>query len=209
MIFEKGHLYHIFNQGNNKQKIFYSRDNYMFFIKKTEKYILPYADILAWCLMPNHFHFMVLVNAIKLPVYPEKIIHVRNRHRHFMNSKDDLQLRTFNNSIAILLRSYTRAINKQEGQSGSLFQAHTKAECLNGFKGVKPTFIQTNISTSFLLEEKQYPQVCFDYIHQNPVKANLVNNSTDWEFSSVSEYLGLRASKLINKDIADKYVDLP
>ncbi len=61
MIFEKGHLYHIYNQGNNKQKIFLNRENYLFFLKKINTYILPYADVLAWCLMPNHFHLMVLV----------------------------------------------------------------------------------------------------------------------------------------------------
>jgi len=27
---------------------------------------LPYADVLAWCLMPNHFHIMVYVNEVEL-----------------------------------------------------------------------------------------------------------------------------------------------
>jgi len=67
MIFEQGHLYHIYNQGNNRQRIFFSRENYLFFLDKVKKHILPYADILAWCLMPNHFHFMVHVNHLELP----------------------------------------------------------------------------------------------------------------------------------------------
>ena len=65
MIFEKGYLYHIYNQGNNKQNIFYNRDNYLFFLKKVNVHILPYADVLAWCLMPNHFHLMLLVNEVE------------------------------------------------------------------------------------------------------------------------------------------------
>jgi len=61
MFFEEGNLYHIFNQGNNREKIFFSRDNYIFFLEKIKKYIIPHADIIAWCLMPNHFHLMVYV----------------------------------------------------------------------------------------------------------------------------------------------------
>jgi len=48
MQFEKGHLYHIYNQGNNRQKIFFNRENYLYFLRKVKIYITPYADILAW-----------------------------------------------------------------------------------------------------------------------------------------------------------------
>ena len=115
--------------------------------------------------------------------------------------------RTFNDSIGILLRSYTRAVNKQEGITGSLFRKETKAECINCFKGLKPSFIQSNISITNLFSEKQYPQVCFDYIHQNPVKAGLVKTSTDWEFSSAKDYAGLRNGKLVDKTVAEEFVD--
>jgi len=71
MIFEQGHLYHIYKQGNNRQHIFFSRENYLFFLAKIKKHILPYADILAWCLMPNHFHLMVHVNNLELPLGDE------------------------------------------------------------------------------------------------------------------------------------------
>jgi REP element-mobilizing transposase RayT len=52
------HLYHIYNQGNNQQKTFLDRDDYLIFLRKVKKFLSPYADILAYCLMPNHFHFL-------------------------------------------------------------------------------------------------------------------------------------------------------
>ena len=64
MEFEVGHLYHIYNQGNNRRKVFFVRDNYLFFLNKMKHHLLPYADILAWCLMPNHFHIMAHVAAM-------------------------------------------------------------------------------------------------------------------------------------------------
>lgn len=200
MEFEKGKLYHIFNQGNNKIKIFYKRENYLFFLAKLKTYVSPYADILAWCLMPNHFHLMVRVNEVKLVLAKTE------------SSDGSLKLsqptRTLNNSIAILLRSYTRAINKQENMSGSLFKSHTKAVCINCFNGLTPSYYTQDGITQVNIEnpENQYPQVCFNYIHQNPVKAHLVKTASDWEFSSAKEYAGLRDGKLVNKEVALQFV---
>jgi len=163
MQLEKGYLYHIYNQGNNSRNIFFKRDNYLFFIEKIKMYIKPYADILAWCLMPNHFHLMVLIKDVELLISSSDTMTLSHRIT---------KTRTINNSIAIMLRSYTRAINKQENFKGSLFKAHTKAECLNCFKGNSFSFISNKISQSHFITEKQYPQVCFNYIHQNPVKSN-------------------------------------
>jgi len=66
MLFESGHIYHIYNQGNNRQRIFFKRENYLFFLEKIKNHVLPYADILAYCLMPNHFHLMGYVNWVEL-----------------------------------------------------------------------------------------------------------------------------------------------
>jgi putative transposase len=135
-----------------------------------------------------------------------------------VNSSDDSQSsdeltskpRTLNNSIAILLRSYTRAINKQKNRTGSLFRQKTKAECLNEQNGITPSFYNTSAGTKIPIDdpEKQYPQTCFNYIHQNPVEANLVKHETDWEYSSAKDYAGIRNGKLVNKKRAEKYVDL-
>ena len=62
MQFETGYLYHIYNQGNNRQKIFFDRENYLLFLKKIRSHVKPYCDVLAWALLPNHFHLMVKVN---------------------------------------------------------------------------------------------------------------------------------------------------
>ncbi|MFA5463901.1 MAG: hypothetical protein WC265_07490, partial [Dysgonamonadaceae bacterium] len=66
MQFEQGYIYHIYNQGNNRQRIFFREENYTFFLQKMKKYLLPYCDILAWCLMPNHFHWMVYVHSTEV-----------------------------------------------------------------------------------------------------------------------------------------------
>jgi putative transposase len=117
MQLRKGFLYHMYNQGNNRNRVFFKKDNYLFFLRKVKTYILPYADIIAWCLMPNHFHFMVLVNYARLP-----------ERGGATSSRTPTKTVSLNHSIGILLASYTRAINKQNNTSGSLFRQKTKAE---------------------------------------------------------------------------------
>ncbi len=204
MKFEKGCIYYIFNQGNNQQKIFFNRENYLFFLRKIRTFILPYADILAWCLMPNRFHLMVLVKETELPVGVRGETTARNSSDDSQSSDEFRQTRTFINSIAIMLRSYTRAVNKQEGASGSLFRSHTKVECINCPDGIRPSFIVKEVITNLNISypEKEYPKICFNYIHQNPVKSGLVKKATDWEYSSAKDYAGLRGGVLVNKKVA-------
>lgn len=194
MIFEANEMYHIYNQGNNRKLIFFSRDNYLFFLKKIKLYILPHADILAWCLMPNHFHLMVYIHTLE--IYTHGVT-----QSHPVSKK-----RTLNDNIAIMLRSYTRAINKQNKNSGSLFREATKAECISKAKGITPSFYTTYHGSEIWVAnpEKQYPQNCFNYIHTNPVETKLVASPHDWEFSSYCDYLGLRNGKLINRKRADE-----
>ena len=198
MLIEKGHIYHIYNQGNNRQKIFFNRENYFFFLGKMKEYIMPYADIMAWCLMPNHFHWMVYV-----------------RETDIFRSRGATQSRTptisdnisFNKSIGILLASYTRAINNQENITGSLFREKTKAECLTAYNGITPSFYNTEFGTIMNIPdpEKEYPQICFNYIHNNPVKAGLVKSAEDWEFSSFQDICGMRNGKLINRERINEF----
>lgn len=210
MKFEKGHIYRIYNQGNNRQTLFFNRGNYSFFLNKIRTFVFPYADIIAWCLMPNHFHLMVVVNDVEIEL----------GNSHGVTQSDTVTItqtqseagtkhRSFNDSIGIMLRSYTRAINKQENRTGKLFREQTKAECANCHDGLSPSFINSDGVTEINITqpEKQYPQRLFEYIHNNPVKANIVDRAIDYEFSSALDYAGLRNGNLINIDVASKYID--
>ena len=66
MNFAEGNIYHVYNRGNNSKTVFFDHENYMFFLEKIRTHILPHADILAWCLMPNHFHLMISVKQVEI-----------------------------------------------------------------------------------------------------------------------------------------------
>jgi putative transposase len=159
MIFEAGQLYHIYNQGNDRQKIFFNRNNYLFFLSKIHHYIVPFSDILAWCLMPNHFHLMV---------YVKKLDSAVGDGSQGVTLSDALtssrkRIISFNDSIGIMLRSYTRAINKQENLSGSLFRKGTKSICLTESKEILSSrYLQTALTIINNYDSNyNYPNICF------------------------------------------------
>lgn len=201
MQFEQGHIYHIYNQGNNRQQIFFERDNYLFFLRKIKEFVCPYADVIAWCLMPNHFHLMVEVREVVAQTSGGAT------ETHPMTQSHRMSGDSLNMAIAIMLRSYTRAINKQQNRSGSLFRPKTKAECISKSDRITPSFYNTQSGTIINTHnpETEYPQVCFDYIHQNPLRAGLVKRAEDWEFSSYRDYCGMRNGTLINRTCGAKY----
>jgi putative transposase len=193
MILEKGFIYHIYNQGNNRQKIFFTRANYLFFLKKISKHLLPFADILAWCLMPNHFHLMVAISDGVTRSHP-----VTNGQNH--------QDTALNNAIAVMLRSYTRAINIQENRSGALFREGTKAVWLGSIEGEKLKYQNrktTGIGSSSKING-EYLITCFRYIHNNPVEAGFAKQVTDWEFSSAREISGICEKSLVNRILIEE-----
>ena len=169
----EGGIYHVFNRGNNREVIFPRRQNYLYFLEGVQKYIKGYCDILAWCLMPNHFHFLVYGNEFSTPIIRD----------------GSFERQRFSQGIKQLLSSYAKAINKQEGRTGSLFQQKTKGVHVND-------------------HDHDYSLTAFHYVHQNPPRAGLVDRMEDWEFSSFREYMGEGKVMLCNRDLARELLDL-
>jgi putative transposase len=171
MHFTPGEFYHVYNRGNNKQRIFFNEGNYLFFLKKVEIQLKPVSEIVAHCLMPNHFHFLLQANENSI-----------NERKTF----GDKPMQELAYRIGILLSSYSQAINKRYKTTGSLFQQKTKAKILN----------EDNSCSRV-----SYLENCFRYIHQNPLVAGLVTDLSDWPYSSYPDYAGLRNNSLCNKEI--------
>ena len=198
-----GQIYHVFNRGNNSQTVFFNRENYLFFLDKIRKSILPHADILAWCLMPTHFHLMISVNFLEIEVKERTLALASEGFTLSETLTKPSRKRTLNDSIGIMLRSYSRAIQKQQKISGSLFQKETQALCLTEPQGISPAYFNTHFGMmgNLDLPETNYLNICFDYIHMNPVNSKLVDNPEDWEFSSYRDYYCGRKGKLINREL--------
>ena len=102
-----GNYYHIYNRGINGCNIFYLSKNYNYFIKKYFSYINPIAKTYAYCLLDNHFHFLVKIRT-------EKVISILNKNRNvemFISQR-------FSN----FFNCYAQAINNSISRTGGLFE---------------------------------------------------------------------------------------
>lgn len=107
-----GKYYHLFNRGANRKAIFYNDKNYYYFLQLLSEHLLDSIDILAYCLLPNHFHFI-----IRTKDYSTEEV---STYRKAMTSK-----------FKSWLVTYAMAINKQEGFVGNLFDPKFKRLQIN------------------------------------------------------------------------------
>ncbi|MDO5523430.1 MAG: transposase [Bacteroidia bacterium] len=117
MYFEEDCTYHIYNRSN--EVVFEDRANYIFFLQKVRKHIMPCAHILCYCLMPNHFHFIVKVK--------------KEGAVFFVNNRVN-EMQRLTRAFGTVLSSYTQAINTKKKRRGSLFAHKTRAKLLNDTK---------------------------------------------------------------------------
>jgi putative transposase len=103
MPLELGQIYHITCRGEKGEKLFPEERAYPYFLNLYFRAIAPVADTYAYCLLPDHAHFLVRTRtAGELPKDKE----VLEPGKHFA-----------------ILGAYTRAVNKAYQRSGRLFQA--------------------------------------------------------------------------------------
>lgn len=174
MKFEPGNIYHVFNQGNNHETLFHSRDYYKKFLSFLKDYIVPHADILSWCLLPNHFHLMLVA---------------RDSCAETVKS-GNLYFDPLTNGFRKLLSGYSHYFNKKYERSGALFRSKTKSKDLSDER--------------LRLNREDYILNCFFYMLQNPLRHGLVKDLADWEFSAYRFYAGLRDKDFCSKEYAKK-----
>lgn len=99
--FEDNAYYHVYNRGNRKQQIFLYHRDYNRFLDKVVEYKKKYPlNVLAYCLMPNHFHFLL----------------------------QQLATDSISRFISDLCNSHSRYFNVKYESVGSLFQGRFKAK---------------------------------------------------------------------------------
>ena len=133
-------FYHIYNRGINREIVFKSDRNYLFFLNKIKENLLCVCDIYAYCLMPNHFHLLVRIrSANDLPV--------------LQNAKEDktrglhASQNIFSKQFSKIFNSYSQAFNKENNRHGALIESPFKRKQITS---------------------EDHLRKCITYIHRNP-----------------------------------------
>lgn len=153
--------YHVYNRANGSENLFREPKNYRYFLKQWVKYIDPVADSLAYCLMPNHFHFLVKV---KTEAELKAFLSIKDKRKSTTLSKGLKPLeRVVSLQFSHLFNSYSQAYNKMYNRKGSLFI---------------PNFKKKEITSD------NYLATVVLYIHQNPVQHGFTKNIESWPYNS-------------------------
>lgn len=112
-------IYHLYNQGNQKRQIFFECLDYFHFLELFRQHVHPFCDVFAWCLMPNHYHFMILLK-------PESELKVR---------VGALEMSVFSNGMRKLQSQYARYFNAKYVASGNVFRQKARLKCCDEIRG--------------------------------------------------------------------------
>ena len=85
-----GICYHVLNRGNARQQVFFKKEDFAAFLDLIEEagVRLP-MRVLAWCLIPNHFHLVLwphIDGDLSRWMQWLTTSHVRRYHRHYRSS---------------------------------------------------------------------------------------------------------------------------
>lgn len=175
--FSTGVVVHVYNRGNNREKIFFDQSDYKAFLfriglalgidpeilQKETLTSVPHSRIRisankdlfklhAFCLMPNHFHLLI-------------------------EQTGDVSISKL---ISQICTSYAMYINKKYKRVGHIFQDQFKAVAIEN----DPQLMWTSA-----------------YIHMNAVKDKIVKHPSEYKWSSYNDYISDRNLPITDKEL--------
>ena len=176
--FAKGSVCHVFNRGNNKERIFFGEQDYRSFLFRVgvalgkDHKLLNEESLLnspksrvritglppglfkihSFCLMPSHFHLLI-------------------------EQLTDISISKFMSKVST---SFAMYMNKKYRRVGNIFQ-----DC---FKSVP---IKNDSQLMWIIS----------YIHMNPVKDRITSNPYDYKWSSYNDFAADRDLSITCKDL--------
>ncbi|MEM8485796.1 MAG: hypothetical protein AAF564_09620 [Bacteroidota bacterium] len=156
--FEPDACYHLYNHAVGDEDLFRTAENYRYFMDRCVWYTQGMMDIHAYCMMPNHFHFLIKIK-------PYEVL------KGFFEGKSDftacIDSKAISNQIGQQLgnwfNAYARAYNKRFNRRGRLFIERVRRK-----KVVDDAYMRQLVA----------------YIHWNPVHHGFVAWPEDWMYSS-------------------------
>ncbi|MCH2042794.1 MAG: hypothetical protein MK212_01535 [Saprospiraceae bacterium] len=159
-----GTYYHCTNHAIGTELLFRETENYFYFLTLYHKYITPIAATYAYCLMPNHFHFLFRIRSANAILAHHRLLKPKEAIVEHSFSYDKFLSQQFSN----FFNAYSKAYNKYYKRRGSLF--------INRFKRT-------------VVDTKYYFLNTLKYIHRNPIRHGFTTRLLEWEYSSYASYL--------------------
>jgi REP element-mobilizing transposase RayT len=174
-IIEPDSYYHIYNRGINSCPIFQNEENQRFFLNKFYHYLHEVCDVYAFCLMQNHFHFLIKIKPNEeLLKFAKKNIKSALEKETGLHSISNI----FSKQMGKFISCFSQSYNKINNRHGALLESP--------FKRIK-------------IDTEEYLKNLIIYIHLNPTDSKL--NYQTFKFSSYAAILSTKKSNVKRDDV--------
>jgi putative transposase len=179
--------YHIYNHSVGKENLFMRDADYIYFLQKMKEHVLPFTEIISYCLMPNHFHLVVrmksheeIESAIKLKIPAQQFESKRANDENYTSNQ-------IGKAFSNLFNTYAKHYNFVNGRTGTLF---------------KRTFRRKEI------EDISYLRRLICYVHQNPLAAGFATDLRSWKYSSYEAVTTIKNTLVQRETAIELFGDL-
>ncbi len=173
-LFEPDCFYPIFNHAVGNENLFRNNDNFHYFLTKFKQYIAPVCKVYAYCLMPNHFHFLVQIRSKE-----EIALFYKTLKPNAADANLDYH-KIVMHQYSKLFNGYAQAYNKMYSRKGALFIDYLRRKQIT---------------------DSSYFTKLVQYIHNNPIHHNFCKNIEDWIYSSYHTILSNKPTLIERNEI--------
>ncbi|NOY37395.1 MAG: hypothetical protein GXO83_07445 [Chlorobi bacterium] len=171
-----GKYYHIFNRGINSGSVIYEENDFVVFLNLFSRYIPPIGETFAYCLMNNHFHFLVRIRETGE-------IELKRDNKPFNPSRQ----------FSHLFNTYTRWFNIVHKRTVPLFENPFKRKSLDSELYFKQliVYIHTNpIHHGIASKLTDYPWTSYIQITIGKVESTKVSlaDAVSW-FGNIEDFI--------------------
>jgi putative transposase len=172
--------YHIYNRTNNREPLFLSDENRCFFLKKYSAYLSHFLDTYCWCLLPNHFHFLVRIKSTaEIKNYLNNLEVLNASEKNYLVAEQSCS-KVLEKAFHRFFTSYSMAFNKTHNRKGNLFH--------RPFKRVEVT------------RDSHFTQAIV-YIHANPLKHKMATDFMKYKWSSWQSVISDGPTQLLRQEL--------
>lgn len=181
------HNFHVYNRTNKKEILFKDDEDRKTFFDKYREYVSEYVDTYAFCLLGNHFHFVLRVKSVERIIkvvesVPRDMLGIAQKKFLKQEKKDRTVFEVMERQFNKFFTSYAKYFNKKYKRQGNLFTRR--------FKRIA---VQNELHFGKL--------IC--YVHVNPTKHKLMADYRKYHWSSYQTYLNTNSTLLARNVILD------
>ena len=150
-------FYHIYNHAVGDDNLFKTRNDYITFLNKINTHTISCFDIYCYCLMPNHFHFL-----LKVKSHEDLIL-------SGYNEKDNIH-NYLSHKLGNLFNSYSKIYNLIYDRKGSLFNESFHRIAINSEEYLRKlvVYIHLNpVTHGFVDKPEDWTYSSFKSIYHN------------------------------------------